>query len=162
MLVVSKYRTKYPKIISYCSLTLSWIVELSGIMHYTFVFFVCFFSWNGVRIIQRRRQRQWRRRRRRQATVRILRASPTIWGEWSRKSRKGDTWRHFFSSMQFTMGPIKFHALKQHCFQLPYHSVLERIWIKGSYLSLWLPQGERRPPKDSKSWWIEILHGGSH
>ena len=35
------------------------------------------------------------------------------------------------------------------------HSVLERIWIKGSYLSQWLPQ-------ESKSWWIEILHGGSH
>ena len=43
------------------------------------------------------------------------------------------------------------------------HSVLERIWIKGSlYLSQWVPQGERRPPKKSKSWWIEILHGGSH
>ena len=25
------------------------------------------------------------------------------------------------------------------------HSVLERIWIKGSYLSQWLPQGERGP-----------------
>ena len=35
------------------------------------------------------------------------------------------------------------------------HSVQERIWIK------WLPQGERRPPKDSKSRWIKILHGGS-
>ena len=42
------------------------------------------------------------------------------------------------------------------------HSVLEWIWIKGSYLSQWLPQGERWPPKESKSWWIEILHGGSH
>ena len=41
------------------------------------------------------------------------------------------------------------------------HSVLERIWIKGSYLSQWLPQGERGPPKESKSWWIEILHCGS-
>ena len=41
------------------------------------------------------------------------------------------------------------------------HSVLERIWIKGSYLSQWLPQGERGPPKESKSRWIEILHGGS-
>ena len=29
------------------------------------------------------------------------------------------------------------------------HSVLERIWIKGSYLSQWLPQGERGPPKES-------------
>ena len=43
----------------------------------------------------------------------------------------------------------------------PDHSVLERIWIKGSYLSQWLPQGERGPPKESKSRWIEILHGGS-
>ena len=41
------------------------------------------------------------------------------------------------------------------------HSVLERIWIKGSYLSQWLPQGERGPPKESKSLWIEILHIGS-
>ena len=44
---------------------------------------------------------------------------------------------------------------------LSIHSVLERIWIKGSYLSQWLPQGERGPPKESKSRWIEILHGGS-
>ena len=42
------------------------------------------------------------------------------------------------------------------------HSVLERIWIKGSYLSQWLPQGERGPPKESKSQWIEILHIESH
>ena len=42
------------------------------------------------------------------------------------------------------------------------HSVLERIWVKGSYLSQWLPQGERRPSKKSKSQWIEIFHGGSH
>ena len=42
------------------------------------------------------------------------------------------------------------------------HSVLERIWVKGSYLSQWLPQGERGPHKESKSWWIEIFHGGSH
>ena len=41
------------------------------------------------------------------------------------------------------------------------HSVLERIWVKGSNLSQWLPQGERGPPKESKSRWIEILHGGS-
>ena len=27
----------------------------------------------------------------------------------------------------------------------PIHSVLEWIWIKGSYLSQWLPQGERDP-----------------
>ena len=40
------------------------------------------------------------------------------------------------------------------------NSVLERIWIISSYLSQWLPQGE--PPKESKSRWIEILHGGSH
>ena len=45
---------------------------------------------------------------------------------------------------------------------ISWHSVLERIWIKGSYLSQWLPQGERWPPKESKSWCIEILHGGSH
>ena len=42
-----------------------------------------------------------------------------------------------------------------------HHSVPEWIWIKGSYLSQWLPQGERGPPKESKSRWIEILHGGS-
>ena len=42
-----------------------------------------------------------------------------------------------------------------------HHSVLERIWIKDSYLSQWLPQGERGPPKESKSRWIEILHVGS-
>ena len=36
------------------------------------------------------------------------------------------------------------------------------IWVKGSYLSQWLPQGEREPPKESKSRWFEILHGGSH
>ena len=41
------------------------------------------------------------------------------------------------------------------------HSVPEWIWIKGSYLSQWLPQGERGSPKESKSRWIEILHGGS-
>ena len=46
-------------------------------------------------------------------------------------------------------------------FQLVWHSVPERIWIKGSYLSQWLPQGERGHPKESKSRWIEILHGGS-
>ena len=33
--------------------------------------------------------------------------------------------------------------------KLQAHSVLERIWIKGSYLSQWLPQGERGPPKES-------------
>ena len=41
------------------------------------------------------------------------------------------------------------------------HSVLERIWIKCSYVSQWLPQGERGPSKESKSRWIKILHGGS-
>ena len=44
---------------------------------------------------------------------------------------------------------------------IPIHSVLEQIWIKGSYLSQWLPQGDGGPPKESKSQWIEILHGGS-
>ena len=29
------------------------------------------------------------------------------------------------------------------------HSVLEQIWIKGSHLCRWLPQGERGPPKES-------------
>ena len=43
-----------------------------------------------------------------------------------------------------------------------YHSVLELIWIKGSYLSQWLPpQGGRGPLKESKSRWIEIFHRGS-
>ena len=45
--------------------------------------------------------------------------------------------------------------------QIKRASVLERIWVKGSYLSQWLPQGERGPPKESKSQWIEILHVGS-
>ena len=48
-----------------------------------------------------------------------------------------------------------------HAILLQQHSVLEWIWIKGSYLSQWLPQGERGPPKESKSQWIEILNGGS-
>ena len=52
---------------------------------------------------------------------------------------------------------LQLNWAKQSC-----HSVLEQIWIKGSYLSQWLPQGEMRPPKESKSWWIEIFHGGSH
>ena len=30
------------------------------------------------------------------------------------------------------------------------HSALQQIWIKGSYLSQWLPQGESGPPKESK------------
>ena len=42
------------------------------------------------------------------------------------------------------------------------HSVLEWIWVKGSYLSQWLTQGERGPPKESKLPWIEISHVGSH
>ena len=42
------------------------------------------------------------------------------------------------------------------------HSVRERIWIEGSDLSQWLPQGERRSPKESKSPWIETFHGESH
>ena len=32
---------------------------------------------------------------------------------------------------------------------LSVHSVLERIWIKVSYLSQWLSQGKRGPPKES-------------
>ena len=46
-------------------------------------------------------------------------------------------------------------------FSDPMHSVPEQIWIKGSYPSQWLPQGERGPPQESKSLWIEIFHGGS-
>ena len=34
------------------------------------------------------------------------------------------------------------------------HSMLERIWIKGSYLSQWLPQDESRLPKESKSQYV--------
>ena len=49
-----------------------------------------------------------------------------------------------------------------YCTEMGAHSVPERIWIKGSYPSQWLPQGERGTPKESKSRWIEILHGGSH
>ena len=41
--------------------------------------------------------------------------------------------------------------------QITSHSVLERIRVKGSYLSQWLPQGERGPPKESKSLWIETV-----
>ena len=47
-------------------------------------------------------------------------------------------------------------------YSMTLHSVLERIWVKGFYLNKWLPQGERGPPKGSKSRGIEILHGGSH
>ena len=49
----------------------------------------------------------------------------------------------------------------QNCILEAAHSVLEHIWVKGSNLSKWLPQGERGPPKESKSRWIEILHIGS-
>ena len=47
------------------------------------------------------------------------------------------------------------------CLNVPTHSVLDRIWIKGSYLSQWLPQGERGPPKEPKSWWIEVIQIGA-
>ena len=41
------------------------------------------------------------------------------------------------------------------------HSVLEWIWIKGSYPSQWLPNGEREPPKSKnhdelKPRWVPI------
>ena len=35
--------------------------------------------------------------------------------------------------------------VKENVIHVSFHSVLERIWITGSYLSQWLPQGERRP-----------------
>ena len=44
--------------------------------------------------------------------------------------------------------PVKKYYVNSYVLGL--HSVLERIWVKGSYLSQWLPQGERGPPKESK------------
>ena len=67
---------------------------------------------------------------------------------------KFDTSFHF----QFQKGTENYFGFLTYAL----HSVLERIWIKGSYLGQWLPQGERRPPKESKSRWIEIFQGGSH
>ena len=61
---------------------------------------------------------------------------------------------------QITHNMTKDCSLNYQCMKT--HSVLEWIWIKGSYLSQWLPQGERGPLKESKSQWIEIFHGGSH
>ena len=42
------------------------------------------------------------------------------------------------------------------------HSVLEQIWIKGSYLDQRLSQHESFYPIGLKSARIEIPHGGSH
>ena len=42
------------------------------------------------------------------------------------------------------------------------HSVLEHIWIKGSYLDQRLPQYESLYSIGLKSARIEILHDGSH
>jgi hypothetical protein len=42
------------------------------------------------------------------------------------------------------------------------YTVLERIWIKGSYLRQWLPQGERKPNwvkitmNWNLSWWVPL------
>ena len=60
-------------------------------------------------------------------------------------------------SVPLTNSPLEKRSPGQ---MVPWHSVLERIRIKSSYLSQWLPQGERGPPKESKSRWIEIFHGG--
>ena len=79
---------------------------------------------------------------------------------------------HFFQFEKKWLRPLKvaclglsflvtFDLTASNTLHLCVHSVLERIWIKGSYLSQWLPQGERGHPKESKSRWIEILHGGS-
>ena len=50
------------------------------------------------------------------------------------------------------------------CNLLPYsgHSVLEQIWIKGSYLDQRLPQHESLYPIGLKSARIEIPHIGFH
>ena len=42
------------------------------------------------------------------------------------------------------------------------HSVLEKIWIKGSYLDQRLSQHENLYPIGLKSATIEMPHGGSH
>ena len=42
------------------------------------------------------------------------------------------------------------------------HSVLEQIWIQGSYLDQRLSQHKSLYPIGLKSARIEILHGGSH
>ena len=60
--------------------------------------------------------------------------------------------------LRFYFCQIKFFAVE---IQIGKHSVLEWIWVEGSYLSQWLPHSERGPPKESKSLWIEILHIGS-
>ena len=70
-------------------------------------------------------------------------------------ARKKCSQQHFLNVRLFSKVQIWYPSL------LDWHSVLERIWIKGSYLSQWLPQSKRGPPKESKSRWIEILHVGS-
>ena len=73
---------------------------------------------------------------------------------WKKKSYQGAiyTQRYFVTSLDVIAASWNF--LKN--FWITTHSVLERIWVKFSYLSQWLPQGERGPPKESKSRWIEI------
>ena len=74
-------------------------------------------------------------------------------------------WFNYFFTFSDTKLPLHRNQkvrLLRHEVREGEHSVPERIWIKGSYLSQWLPQGERWPPRESKSWCIEILHGGSH
>ena len=73
-----------------------------------------------------------------------------------------DFWRCVNTNiLSLHSGCIGLEGLYVFWFMFQFHSVLERIWVKGSYLSKWLLQGERGPPKESKSWWIEILHIGS-
>ena len=73
-----------------------------------------------------------------------------------------DSWIKYTYTLYIPTYTIYIKDLKFTPVQLLCHSVLERICVKGSYLSQWLPQGERGPPKESKSPWIEIFHGGSH
>ena len=56
----------------------------------------------------------------------------------------GNVWTNFLGSVLFV---TMFSQLLKTLLKVV-HSVLERIWVKGSYLSKWLPQGERGPPKE--------------
>ena len=76
-----------------------------------------------------------------------LKLSASVWKRISWNLTKLNLIRQLIEKMKIT---------------IVWHSVLEGIWVKGSYLSQWLPQGERGPPKESKSQWIKIFHGGSH
>ena len=61
--------------------------------------------------------------------------------KWSR-FKAIDWW----SSMTTLLFSLMFWSFKLDILKQLWHSVLEWIWIKGSYLSQWLPQGGKWPP----------------